>query len=205
MNILLVIMLIIIAYEVCAEPQSQEEHDMNEIEVKILDINRKVVEEKLIALGACKIFDDEIHAIYYDLRDSILKNTGKALRLRREGERTMLTIKLHVENALAKERIEHEVEVSRFEDMRTILEGLGYAPWLEMQKHRTSYELKGTHIELDRYSGQHAYIPEFLEIEGRDIETIYSCAEALGFSRRDCRPWDVAELIEYYAHNKTDP
>lgn len=178
---------------------------MTEIEVKILEINRESVEKKLIALGAHKIFDDEIHAIYYDLRDSCLKKTGKSLRLRREGERTMLTLKLHVENALAKEQAEHEVEVCRFEDMRTVLEGLGYAPWLQMQKHRTSYELEGTHVELDHYSGQHAYIPEFLEIEGRDIETIYSCAEALGFSRRDCRPWDVAELIEYYAQKKTDP
>lgn len=175
---------------------------MTEIEVKILEINRDSVEKKLIALGARKIFDDEIHAIYYDLQDNGLKKTGKALRLRKEGKETILTLKLHGENALAKEREEHEVEVSRFEEMRTILEYLGYTQWLEMKKHRTSYELEGTHVELDHYSGQHDYIPEFLEIEGRDFETICSCAEALGFSRLDCRPWDVTELIEYYAHNK---
>jgi adenylate cyclase, class 2 len=177
---------------------------MTEIEVKILEINRESVEKKLIALGACKIFDDTIHAIYYDLGDKSLKNTGKALRLRKEGEIAILTLKLHVENALAKEHVEQEVEVSRFEDMRTILEGLGYAAWLEMQKHRTSYDFEGTHIELDRYYGQHAYIPEFLEIEGRDIETIYHCAEVLGFDRHDCRPWDIAELIGHYAQKKTD-
>jgi adenylate cyclase class 2 len=178
---------------------------MTEIEVKILEINRESVENKLIALGARKTFDDDIHAIYYDLWDNSLKKTGKALRLRKEGKRTVLAVKLHGENALAKERVEHEVEVCRFENMRTVLESLGYAPWLEMQKHRTSYELEGTHVELDHYYGQHDYIPEFLEIEGRDIETICRCAETLGFSRHDCRPWDVSELIGYYAHKKTDP
>lgn len=178
---------------------------MKELEVKILEIDREDVEKKLIVLGAIKTFDNKIHAIYYDLRDNSLKKTGKALRLRKEGEKAILTLKLHVENALAKERTEHEAEVCRFEDMRTVLEGLGYAPWLEMQKHRTSYEFEGTHVELDHYYGQHDYIPEFLEIEGRDIETIYRCAEALGFSRQDCRPWDVVELIGYYARKKTDP
>jgi predicted adenylyl cyclase CyaB len=177
---------------------------MTEIEVKILEINRESVEKKLIALGARKTFDDTIHAIYYDLRNKSLKKTGRALRLRKEGEIAILTLKLHVENAFAKERVEQEVEVSRFEDMRTILEGLGYTAWLEMQKHRTSYDLDGSHIELDRYYGQHAYIPEFLEIEGRDMETIYHCAEVLGFDRHDCRPWDIAELIGHYAQKNKD-
>lgn len=177
---------------------------MIEIEVKILEINRESIEKKLNALGAKKIFDDDIRAVYYDLPDSRLKKTGKALRLRTEGNKTVLTLKSYRENALAKERAEQEVEVFGFEEMKTLLEGLGYAPWLEMHKHRTSYELEGTHVEFDHYCGQYAYIPEFLEIEGGDIETIYSCAEALGFTRLDCRSWDVADLIEYYAHKQTD-
>ena len=177
---------------------------MTEIEVKILEINRESVEKKLNALGACKTFDDEIHAIYYELGDNSLRKTGRALRLRKEGERAILTLKLHVENALAKEREEHEVEVCRFEDMRTVLEGLGYAPWLETRKHRTSYQLEGTHVELDRYCDQYGFIPEFLEIEGRDSETICRWAEVLGFSRHDCRPWDIDELIRYYVQKNRD-
>ncbi len=178
---------------------------MKEIEVKILEIDREAVEKRLIALGARKTFDDEMYAIYYDTQDNSLKRTGKALRLRKEGEKTILTLKLHVENASAKERVEHEVEVCGVEEMKAVLEGLGYSPWLEMSKQRTRYELGEIHVELDRYGGRYGYIPEFLEIEGRDIETIYSCAEALGFSRQDCRPWDVTELMEYYADRKIQP
>ncbi|MBI5073753.1 MAG: class IV adenylate cyclase [Nitrospirae bacterium] len=177
---------------------------MIEIEVKILEINKESIEKKLIALGAKKIFDDDIHAIYYDLPDNELKKTGKALRLRKEGAKVNLALKMHRENAWAKEQAEHEVEVCGFGEMKMLLEGLGYAPWLVMQKHRTSYELvDGTHVELDRYCGPHGYIPEFLEIEGRDIETICRCAEALGFSRHECRPWDVTELIQYYEPKRT--
>lgn len=177
---------------------------MTEIEVKILEINRESVEQKLIALGAKMTFDDEMHAIYYDLQDDRLKKAGKALRLRKEGKRTILALKVHRENRLAKERAEIEVEVSGFEEMKTLLEGLGYTPWLEMQKHRTSYEYGGTRCELDHYCGEHAFIPEFLEIEGGDIETIYGCAETLGFSRLSCLPWDAAELITYYALKNKD-
>ncbi len=177
---------------------------MTEIEVKILEINRESVEEKLRALGARKTFDDEIHAVYYDIGDNILKKTGKALRLRRQGDRAVVTLKLHAANDFAKQRTEHEVEVCGFEDMRIVLESLGYTPWLETQKHRTSYLYGDAHIELDRYCGEHNYIPEFLEIEGNDTETIWRCAEVLGFSRHKCLPWDISDLIEYYAQKEPD-
>ena len=172
---------------------------MTEIEIKILEINRTQVEEKLRALGAKKVLDDEIHALYYDLPDMRLKISGMTLRLRKEGRKVVLTLKTDVENPTAKERKELETEVVDFETMRAILEGMLFAPWLEMKKHRTSYELKGIHFELDQYHDRYGFIPEFLEIEGRDMETIYHFAEALGFSRHDCKPWDAVELAAYYA------
>lgn len=198
MSILIIVMFIIIAYGACNEPPCQNESDMTEIEVKILEVDRVAVEKRLVALGAVKVFDDEIHAIYYDLPDSGLKTSGRTLRLRKEGSKTVLAFKSHRENTAAKEREEHEVEISSFEDMKTILDGLGYIPWLEMRKHRTSYKLRGTHLEFDRYCGHYAYIPEFLEIEGNNLESIYSVAETLGFSKQDCSPWDATDLIGHY-------
>jgi len=172
---------------------------MTEIEIKILEINRAKIEEKLLALGAHKVFDDEIHALYYDLPDKRLKTAGITLRLRKEGAKAFLTLKLHVDNTMAKERRELETEVFDFDTTRAILEGMMFIPWLEMKKHRTSYELKGTHFEIDHYHDRYGFIPEFLEIEGRDTDTVYHYAEALGFSRHDCKPWDAVELAAYYA------
>jgi len=40
--------------------------------------------ERLISLGAEKVFDDEIHALYYDFPDNSIRRKGCTLRLRRK-------------------------------------------------------------------------------------------------------------------------
>ncbi|GAB4488147.1 MAG: hypothetical protein OHK006_18190 [Thermodesulfovibrionales bacterium] len=172
---------------------------MREIEIKILEIDRDAVSAALAALGAAQTFDGTMHALYYDLPGSPLKERGDALRLRLEGERAVLALKRHVEDGKAKVREELEVAVADFDAMRTLLGSLGFAVWLEMKKHRTRYSLGEVHFDLDRYEDMHAYIPEFLEIEGPDTETVFRHAELLGFRREDCRPWDAVRLAGYYA------
>jgi adenylate cyclase, class 2 len=170
-----------------------------EIEIKILGIDRNAVEERLIALGATKIFDDEIYALYYDFPDSSIRRNGSVLRLRREGRKSVVTLKKNIESTEAKIKEEHETEVSDFLEMKYLMETLGLKVWLEMTKHRTSYAFKGVHFEIDAYHGAYDYIPQFLEIEGNDIETIYTYAEHLGFTRNDCKPWDIMQVAAYYS------
>lgn len=171
---------------------------MQEIEIKILDIEREKTERELLSIGAVKVFDDEIHAVYFDSAGNTIKNKKGTFRLRRQGQKTVLTFKKEIENTDAKVREEEEVEVSDFDAMMLILLSLGFSPWLEMKKHRTTYELAGLHFEFDKYHGDYEYIPEFLEIEGNDIQTIYRYADMLGFSRDRCRPWDALQVAEYY-------
>lgn len=172
---------------------------MREVEVKILEIDRETVIARLISLGARKAFDDEIHALYYDTRDSAIRQRGGVLRLRREGPRAVLAFKQDMEDQKAKVREEQEVGVSDFGGMRSILEAAGMSVWLEMRKHRTSYELDGVRFELDRYHGEHANIPEFLEIEGPSVDVVHRYAGMLGYRREDCLPWDAVQLSEHYA------
>ena len=172
---------------------------MYETEIKILDIDRKKLEKKLSALGAKKIFDDEIHALYYDNADSSIRRQRGTFRLRREGMISVLTFKAHIDNSTAKVREETDVTVSDFDAMRSILRSIGFSPWLEMKKHRTTYALPGLHFEFDRYTGEFGFIPEFLEIEGPDVEAVYESAATLGFSKEDCRPWDALQVSEYYS------
>jgi len=171
---------------------------MQEIEIKILGIDRLPTEKRLAALGAVKVFDAEVHAIYLDSADRVVRKNGGTFRLRRQGGRAVLTYKIDVENTEAKIRDERELEVSDFGLMKEILESLGFSPWLEMKKHRTTYELEGLHFELDKYHGDYEFIPEFLEIEGTDIEAVYNYAGLLGFRREDCVPWDALQVAEYY-------
>jgi predicted adenylyl cyclase CyaB len=172
---------------------------MYEVEIKILEIDRLKTEGLLLAAGAKKIFDDRIHAVYYDFGDDSIREGGGTLRLRKEGGRAVLTFKRHVEDRNAKVREEQEVVVSDFLTTRFILEAIGLSTRIEMSKHRTTYELGGTHFEFDKYSDAYAYIPEFLEIESTDVETAYLQAETLGFSREECRPWDAIQVAAYYS------
>lgn len=178
---------------------------MIEREVKILDIKRHFVEGRLAAMGARKVFEGEVLSVYFDFPDGTLARRGDILRLRKNGEETALTFKRHLPDAETKTREEQEVEVSDFLVLRAILESLGLAPWLEMKKRRTSYEVGDVHVELDKYHDAYDYIPEFMEIEGVHSDAVFHVAESLGFSREDCKPWDALQVADYYSRRREAP
>ena len=74
-----------------------------------------------------------------------------------------------------------------------------------MRKHRVSYILDGARFDFDCYSGSYGYIPEFLEIEAKNIDLIYKYALLLGFKEKDCLPWSTTELIKHYSSKKLKP
>jgi predicted adenylyl cyclase CyaB len=172
---------------------------MDEIEIKILAIDRKAIEKKLLSLGAKKSFDGEICGIFYDYADERIRNAKDTMRLRKVGSKAFVTYKKFLENKRAKIRREYETEVSDYESARLILESLGLKEWMSMRKHRTTYELPGAHFELDKHTDQYSYVPEFLEIEAKDLRTLYAYVAALGYKKRDCRPWTIVEIAGYYS------
>lgn len=175
---------------------------MEEVEVKIINIDRAAVERKLLDLGAKKIFDGEMHAVYYDFPDRSLTRDHDLIRLRKEGDRTALVFKKFIGNEAAKVRDEHEVTVSDFDTARKILECLGLVTWLSMRKHRITYELGSEHIEIDKYHDEYEFIPVFIEIEGKDIDSVHRCADRLGFTKEECLPWTAVDLAKYYSKDK---
>lgn len=174
-----------------------------EIEVKILNIDRRAVEEKLISLGAEKVFDDDITAFYYDFPDGSIRNSGGTLRLRQEGIKSVLTFKKDFASTEAKIREEHEIGISDFNEMKYLLETIGLKAWIGMKKHRTSYRLEEVHFEIDSYQDAFSHIPDFLEIEGRDVDSVYAHAELLGFSKENCKPWDIMQLAAFYSKDNS--
>lgn len=174
----------------------------NEVEVKILDIDRKALEPVLLSLGARKVFDGEMYAVYLDHADDELRQKGDLLRLRKEGDACVMTFKKFVTDETAKIRKEYEVNISDLDSMRHILAQLGFKEWLIVRKHRTSYEIDGVHFEFDKHMDDHAFIPEFLEIEAADLESIYRSVEMLGFKRDDCRPWTFLDVADHYVNSK---
>ncbi len=175
---------------------------MKEVEVKILEINRKEIEEKLINLGAKKIFDGDIHDFRLDNAQKQIRSCGQLLRIRTEGKKTLLTFKEKSGENTVLSTHELEVVVSDFDTIKELLSNLGFTAFASLKKHRTSYEHNGLHYEFDRYIEEHAFVPEYLEIEGHDTEEVFAAARTLGFSQDDCKPWVVPEVIDYYTKKK---
>lgn len=175
---------------------------MQETEVKILEVNRKKIEETLVGKGASKVFDGEIVTLFFDFEDRRIVKAKDVLRLRKERDKSELTYKKVHGFHNAKTAEEYTVEVSDIETARKILESLGLAVTESMQKHRVSFMLGQARFDIDCYGGDYGFIPEFLEIEAQDINEIYRNAALLGFTSKDCLPWSTTELIQHYSANK---
>lgn len=172
---------------------------MKEVEVKILDVNLEEIEKKIISLGAKKHFDGEIAQFLYDFPDKRIKKERNTFRLRKSGDKTYITFKDKVKSiGTAKVADEYEVTVSDFNTAKKIIESLGFEETHKMRKHRISYKLANVTFELEKLFDQYEHIPDFIEIEAEDMETVIKYANILGFTEEQCRPWNIFDVDEYY-------
>jgi predicted adenylyl cyclase CyaB len=179
---------------------------LKEVEVKILGIDRETVEATLKSLGATKTFEGDEETVFFDFPDNSVTRGENLIRLRKIGDKAVLTFKKFVKNDAAKVRDEYEVSVSDFDSMRLILESLGLSEFRRMEKHRISYALKsGVKADLDKYVGAFSYIPDLMELEGEDVATVRSHIRLLGFQPEDGKPWTTFELIDHYSGKKGKP
>ena len=168
---------------------------MQEIEAKILEIDRVAVEKKLRVLGAQKVFDGNLDVRYFDTPTRRLGKRGIVLRLRKKGSEAELTIKRNlVSIRRAKQAEELELKVD-FKTAYTMMYVLGFIEQSRMTKHRFEYVLDTAHIEIDKI----ANIPWLLEIEASSEKEITSIAERLGFRADECKPWWWKDVKKYYA------
>ncbi len=171
---------------------------MDEIEVKILDIDRKAVEKRLADLGFRKAFDGEVVTLFFDFPDSRIREAGDMLRLRRKGEASSITYKKKLAVEGAKVMREHEAEISDFEAMCNVLASIGLERTLEVAKRRTSYRKGRTSVEIDSHTGEYSYIPEFLEIEAESTAELARWVEAMGYKMEEARPWSFFQVALHY-------
>jgi predicted adenylyl cyclase CyaB len=175
---------------------------MKEVEVKILEVTRKNIEETLARLDAKKVFDGDIQTLLFDFEDGRIIKAKDVLRLRKEEDKIELTYKKVRVDKAVKNAEEYSVEVSDLEMTEKILQNLGLGIIDDMLKHRISYKLGTARFDMDRYLDKYDFIPEFLEIEAENVEAIYKYAELLGFKPKDCLPWSTKELIEHYSKKR---
>ena len=168
---------------------------MKEIELKVLEVNAETVKGKLEKLGFKKVFEGMIHSCYFDMNGK-LRETGRVLRLRRRGDTTLLTYK-EVTYERFKKALEIELEVSSFDEMKAILERLGFKVYLRITKHRISYKGKDGNVVLDTII-EPIKIPTYAEIESSSSRKVDKIIRKLGLSDMKIVNWNEETVINYY-------
>ena len=122
---------------------------------------------------------------------------SRALRLRREGGRTLLTLKERPDSEpeAVKRRHEIETEVSDADAVAAILDALGYRPALVYEKRRETWHAAGAEIVLDELP-----FGTFVEIEGEE-ESILKAEELLGLSSAEAEHASYPELTARLGKN----
>ncbi len=164
-----------------------------EYEVRVLNIDRKKIIARLEELNATFMWEHLQKRYVYDF---IPKEEGKWIRLRTNGNKTTLTIKEIVNDKIDGTK-ELEIEVSDFEKTNRILEKLGYKPKGYQENKRCQYMLDGVEIDIDSWP----LIPEYIEIEGKTEEEVYTIVEKLGVSKEDITTRDVEGIYLDYGYN----
>lgn len=135
-----------------------------EIEKKyrLTDAERVRVQERLRAVGAERVCEEfEENTLY---AGGNLAERNRILRLRRVGERAILTYKERFPSTSAiKRQREDETRVENGEAMSLILDALGFRPALVYEKRRETWKIGSVEVVLDELP-----FGFFMEIEGEE-------------------------------------
>lgn len=161
-----------------------------EYEVRVLDVDKELLEEKLLSLGAKKVADFDYKRRVYDFNP---RRNNKWIRLRTDGVKTTLTIK-EVKNSNIDGTRESEIIVSDFEETNKMLNELGYIAHTYQENKRTRYLLDGVEIDIDTWP----YIPTYVEIEGKSVKEVSDTLEKLNFDKEKTTSLDVQTVFNKF-------
>ena len=119
---------------------------MQEIEIKILEIDVQKVRNILLDIGAKKIFDSDI------LADFFINERKNKIRLRRSAGQNTMTFKTKIPSEGVMHNEEFEVIFDNYDSMKHILIKTGFSHYGQSFKHRESYEFEGIVFDMDTYS-----------------------------------------------------
>ena len=175
-----------------------------EIEVKFRVENSQSLEEKLRSLGFHSVTPRTFERnTLYDSPDRKLRSRQGILRIRKYGDRWVLTHKClppdHDPNARHKHRIETETEIEDGDALGAIFVQLGYGPVFVYEKWRAEYADAVGHCVLDETP-----IGVFAELEGPE-EWIDSISARLGLDPSALMTLSYGRLFENWQKETGSP
>jgi len=180
--------------------------DMEEIEVKFLNINPKEVGDELLRLGANKLFDRLYKIKIFDYPDLRLNGEASWLRLRDEGDKITLSYKQRIGiKSVGGETNddgmkEIEIVVDSFDKTAELIYALGLVDKFYEEKRRVRYVLDDIEFDID-------YMPElapFLEIESDSWEKIDKAIELLGLDPKEKKIFSAFQIYALRGINMLD-
>jgi len=174
---------------------------LREIEVKVLDINKEEIKDKLINIGAKLVKDEYQYNYIFDTEERYLKsNYNGYLRIRKtiskEGkEKINLTLKRNIPNKKIRENIENSIVIDNVEEGMKILEVLGYKLINKGTKHRKSYKYSKFLFEIDEWDKK-TYPKPYLEIEVKKEKDLEEALEILNIDKEKTTNKSIEELRE---------
>ncbi|MCL4392671.1 class IV adenylate cyclase [Patescibacteria group bacterium] len=152
-----------------------------EIELKF-EINKSNIDsfnKKLQNLGFT--LEKRVHeiSVMYDNPSKIMQITDGRIRLRKSGEKTILTYKKPLSRKGIKREIEYEVEVSDFNIMEKILKMMEFTKTTSYERYRTYFHKNNVEVMIDEFP-----YGVFIEIEGNE-NNIIKISNDLGFNMKN--------------------
>lgn len=182
---------------------------MNEIEVKILDIDKEAIIRRLNETG-CQLVKDEgqVNTIYdfHDLR--LLSKKGYA-RIREVHDRlqdrdiVFMTVKIMLSQEKYKIMEEHETLIGDALQGHAILKSLGMFVRKVLVKDRISYRYKNSLIEIDDVEGNEYPFP-LLEIETEHEDELKEIVDLLGYTPKDTTSMTMTEIMAEYFNDQPE-
>lgn len=175
-----------------------ENNDMEEIEVKFLNIDPETIQKKINDLGGKKIFDKLYRRRVFDYPDLRLHKEGAWIRLRDESEQITLTFKKRLGfktfDGTANDEGMEEVEiiVSEFDKTAEILLKIGLIEKHYIENRRIRYTLKRVEFDIDYYPK----LKPFLEIEAKSWSEIDKAINWLGLNPKDKKIFSAYQVYK---------
>ncbi len=168
-----------------------------------IEIEKKYrLDKKLLVEMAAKlreldaVFTSDVFEENYLHRGGLLDERNAVLRVRKTGDKTLLTYKEKVDTESDfKHKIEFETVVADVEATESIIEKLGYKLSLVYEKHRKSWHLGNVEVVLDELPFGY-----YMEIEG-SMEDILEAEKLLGADRFEPETRGYPRLTVKYGKN----
>lgn len=171
-----------------------------ELEVKVLNIDKEEIEEKLIKLGANFIKKEHQINTIFDTKEENLESKGRGyLRIRESKDllsgdtEYILTFKKNINNSGIRENKEIETTFTDKESLIAILENLDIYKKHEGSKERISYTYQDIRFDIDTWD-KDTYPYPYLEIEVTKKEDIQKAIKLIDIPQKDITLKSIKQL-----------